>query len=460
MRATFSLPLALGLWATSASAAPTLVLDDPLTQPKGAGQTVSGGTFSSSGWTRDDFASQIVYDLGAPVTAGRVTFQMDGVNGVNHGVGGFPDCRAIFAAVDNNASGNIDDPGNESVQFLWAWAMEETDYCNGGPGGFERTNKMKLLVHTTGASEPGEPMSDPLVWDQATFYDYEIGWDPGHAWLLRNGATVLDIAYPSAPVLMNMRYVFLGTVHRYKAGVKSATYRNLKVWDDGGPSPSDAGTDSGPTTDGGACLAAGPLTPQNASGKSAKLSVPYTHCEGASALRIVQIWVADEVKGGVPAVSASYESGLLHLDGSPESCAPGESKVLSSLQGSLDCATTSVSATGNTLTVSWSLAFDSVGFAGTHKVFADAKGGSGTPEPRLGWTELGSFTVGTSTIDGSVPDGGGGTAGQSGSTEPSDSGCGCTTPRPTRDASLAMLLAGLGIGIARRVRTRRSSRKK
>jgi len=120
--------------------------------------------------------------------------------------------------------------------------MEETDYCNGGPGGFERTNKMKLLVHTTGASEPGEPMSDPLSWDAATFYTYEIGWNESHAWLHRDGAVVLDIDYPSAPVIMNLRYVFLGTVNRYKSGVKNATYRNLVVYDDGGPVAADAGT--------------------------------------------------------------------------------------------------------------------------------------------------------------------------------------------------------------------------
>ncbi len=166
---------------------------------------------------------------------------MDGVNGVDHGKGGFPDCRAIFAAVDNNGSGDIDEPTNLNVQFLWAWAMEETDYCNGGPGGFERTNKMKLLVHTLGAEEPGEPMSDPLVWDVAKFYKYEIGWNDSHAWLNRDGVVVLDQPFPSAPLVMSLRYLFLGTVHRYKAGVKNATYRNLQVFDDGGPVPSDAG---------------------------------------------------------------------------------------------------------------------------------------------------------------------------------------------------------------------------
>jgi hypothetical protein len=436
------------VWSARAEAAPTLVLDDPLTAPLGSGQTVTGGTFSAAGWTRDGFDSQIIYDLGQPITAGRLTFEMDGVNGVDHGVGGFPDCRAIFAAVDNNASGNIDDPGNESVQFLWAWAMEETDYCNGGPGGFERTDRMKLLVHTGAASEPGEPMSDPLSWDITTFYGYEIGWDANHAWLLRDGATVLDQQYPSAPVVMNLRYVFLGTVNRYKAGVKNATYRNLKLWDDGGPTTGDAGTDGG-----GSCLSAGPLSPANGSGSAAVLQVPYTHCEGASAFRVVQIWVGDQVQNGVPAVSAGYEAGMLSLDGSSDTCTPGEAKTLSSSYGSLDCATTTAQSSGDTLTVSWSLAFDSA-FTGAHSVFVDAKGGSGTPEPRLGWTELGSFTVGTAPS----PDAGQADAGKDagfsshGSTEPadSDSGCGCRVPRGAPRLPVPGLLLVVGLACARR----------
>lgn len=416
-------------WAATARAAPTLLLDDPLTQPKGGGQTVSGGTFSAKGWTRDGFDSQIIYDLGKGITAGRLQFEMDGVNGTSHGVGGFPDCRAIFAAVDNNGSGDIDDPGNESVQFLWAWAMEETDYCNGGPGGLERTNKMKLLVHTGGASEPGEPMSSPLVWDESQFYQYEIGWDQSHAWLLRDGVTVLDQVFPSAPILMNMRYVFLGTVKRYKAGVKNATYRNLKLWDDGGPTAGDGGTsDAGGADAGGSCLEAGPLSPANGSGQAAVLGVDYTHCSGAAALRVVQLWVGDQVSGGTPAVSASYEAGQLRLDGATESCAPGESKVLVSTHGSLDCAGSSVTSAGDVLSVKWAVAFDLASFSGSHKVFVDAKGGSGTPEPRLGWTELGTFTVGTTTLDGGKLDGGGG--GASGGTTPAaDSGCGCRIER-------------------------------
>jgi hypothetical protein len=37
--------------------------------------------------------------------------------------------------------------------------------------------------------------------------------------------------------------------------------------------------------------------------------------------------------------------------------------------------------------------FDVDRFAGERGVFFDAKGGSGDPEPRLGWTRMGSFTV-------------------------------------------------------------------
>ena len=438
-------------WA--AVAAPALVLDDPLTQPKASAQTVTGGSFGAGGWTRDGFDSQIIYDLGASITAGRLTFEMNGVNGKDHGLGGFPDCRAIFAALDNNGSGNIDDPGNESVQFLWAWAMEETNYCNGGPGGFERTDKMKLLVHTGGSDEPGEPMSDPLLWDVTKFYAYEIGWDTKHAWLLRDGATVLDQIFPAAPNVMNLRYVFLGTVKRYKSGVKNATYRNLKLWDDGGPIPTDGGSpiDAGGDASMG-CLSAGSFSPTNSAGTSATFSLTYSNCEGASAFRIVQLWVGDEVKGGSPAVSASYEAGQLRLDGSVESCAPGASQVLTSAYGSLECATSSVSLQGNDLVVSWSLRFDPSKFSGTHPVFVDAKGGSGTPEPRLGWTAMGTFAV-ESSVDGGKLDGG---AGASGGTTPAEgSDCGCRLPGGGgRHTGAIALLGLLSVGALARRRKR------
>ncbi len=445
----------LVLVASSASAAPTLIVQDPLTQPFGAQQTVTGGSFSSAGWKRTGFDTKLVYDLGTPITAGRVRFEMDGVNGVNHGLGGFPDCRAIFAAVDNNGSGNIDDPGNESVQFLWAWAMEETLYCNGAPGGLERTNRMKLLVHGGAPSEPGEPMSDPLTWDGSQFYTYEIGWNENHAWLLRDGATVLDQGYPSAPVVMNLRYVFLGTVHRYKAGVKDATYRNLEVWDDHGPPPaSDAGVpdaDVDATADSGACLSAGPA--QSGSGPSASFHVDYQHCEGGNAFRVVQLLVGDQVTAGAPSLNVGYEAGLLNFEN--QSCAPGENKLLTGAYGSLDCAATSVSTSGAVRSVTWALRFDTTKFAGTHKVFVDAKGGTGSPEPRLGWTELGTFTVSdewndAGQVDAGKPDSG---TAANGSTELSDPGCGCRAPgarSPWLGAAVLALTAALAASWRRR----------
>jgi hypothetical protein len=129
----------------------------------------------------------------------------------------------------------------------------------------------------------------------------------------------------------------------------------------------------------------------------------YRHCLGASAFRIVQIFVGERVAASVPAVHVGFEGGRFGLDA--DSCAAGEARVLRGPYGSLDCAGSRGIAQGNDLVVEWALAFDPSTFAGERRVFFDAKGGPGDPEPRLGWTEMGRFTV-VSTPDAGPPDAG------------------------------------------------------
>jgi MYXO-CTERM domain-containing protein len=212
-----------------------LVLDDPLTSAGGPPKAVQGGSFSAAGWTRDTFESKIIYDLGRQITHGRIEFEMDGVNGTDHGVGGWPDCRAIFAAVDSDGAGNL---GNQNI---WVWAMDNTVICNGSDSPPYRTNKMKLLLRTLTDPEPGEPMSPELNWDETHFYKYEVTWDENGGVLVRDGVVVLENPFDT-PRQMHLQFVFLGTINRYRAGVGGATYRNLKVWDlDAQPGEPDAG---------------------------------------------------------------------------------------------------------------------------------------------------------------------------------------------------------------------------
>jgi hypothetical protein len=417
---------ALSLWAPAA--AQVLVLEDPLTSPGGPPKDVTGGTFSAEGWRRDSFESKIVYDLGRVVIRGRVTFEMNGVNGMDHGVGGWPDCRAIFAALDSDGAGNL---GNQNI---WVWAMDKTEICNGENVPPYRTNRMKLLLRTLFDPEPGEPMSAELSWDATRFYTYEITWDEHRGTLRRDGDVVLDIAYPAAPLRMSLRFLFLGTIHRYRAGVREATYRNLKVWDLGGAPPPDAGMpppDAG-VPPSGPCLRAVSLVPASGAGASEMFRATYRHCEGAAAFRIVQIWVGDVVAPAVPALAGAFENGFFSLGVPGESCVPGERKVLRAAYGALDCARSMVTSAGTDLTALWALSFDAARFAGPHRVYFDAKGGPGAPEPRLGWTEMGAFTVvappdaGTAAPDGGASDGGL-------PPRPSDGG---SPPRPQQDGGV------------------------
>ena len=100
--------------APSSAPAQVLVLDDPLTSEGEAVIRRDGGRFSADGWTRDGFASRLVFDLGRAITRGRMRFEMDGVNGRDHGSGGTPPCRAIFAAIDSDGSGNL---GNQNYEI-------------------------------------------------------------------------------------------------------------------------------------------------------------------------------------------------------------------------------------------------------------------------------------------------------------------------------------------------------
>ncbi|GMV42973.1 MAG: hypothetical protein AMXMBFR64_46890 [Myxococcales bacterium] len=131
------------------------------------------------------------------------------------------------------------------------------------------------------------------------------------------------------------------------------------------------------------------LFPEAATGSGATFEATYEHCEGGGAFRIVQLRVADVVAADVPAVDVSYEDGMLHLG--DQSCPPGQG-ALSTPLATLDCAASTVLADGLRLTLRAAITFDP-SFAGTHGVFFDAKGGSGTPEPRLNWTPMGTFTV-------------------------------------------------------------------
>ncbi|MBX7079861.1 MAG: hypothetical protein K1X88_11775 [Nannocystaceae bacterium] len=146
------------------------------------------------------------------------------------------------------------------------------------------------------------------------------------------------------------------------------------------------------------CITAVSLSPADGAGEAAVFEARYGHCEGAAAFRVVQLWIGDEVDPQAERLNLGYEAGVIAFEGAG-SCAPGDPVTLVGEHGSLDCAATTVSDEGDERVVAWALGFDVASFAGSHGVFFDAKGGTGDPEPRLGWTQMGSFLVEASAAD-------------------------------------------------------------
>lgn len=218
------------------------------------------------------------------------------------------------------------------------------------------------------------------------------------------------------------------------------------------------------------CITAVSLSPADGAGEAAVFEAHYGHCEGASAFRVVQLWIGDAVDPQAERINLGYEAGVIAFEGGG-SCAPGDPVTLVGEHGTLDCAATTVSDQGDERVMAWAVGFDVASFAGSHGVFFDAKGGTGDPEPRLGWTAMGSFLVQASATDSSGAasggsDGGSGsssgdassgtsaTGGSSGALDggglpggsphalPAGSGCGCGA-QPHVGAPLGLLLLGL-----------------
>jgi MYXO-CTERM domain-containing protein len=183
---------------------------------------------------------------------------------------------------------------------------------------------------------------------------------------------------------------------------------------------------------GGVCLQAVSLEPAAGSGQTQIFDAVYAHCMGAQTFRIVQIWFGSEVAIEVPHTGGSFENGLLSWD--TQQCVPGDPVSLVTEHSTLDCAQTTVTSIGNEMHVQWAVEFDVDSFAGPQNIFFDAKGGAGDPEPRLGWTQVGTFTVqaeaaGDDSGSGGGGDdsGSGGTAGGIGGNSGGDGGSGGTS---------------------------------
>lgn len=148
-------------------------------------------------------------------------------------------------------------------------------------------------------------------------------------------------------------------------------------------------------------------------GDGAIFEAVYSHCEGAAAFRIVQIWFGNEVAIDVPHVQGGFEGGMFYWGDAPGgSCSPGAAMEIETPEATLDCSMSTATPVGDQMIVEWAVRFDPALFGGPRAIWLDAKGGAGDPEPRLGWTQVGSYDVQAVAGDGSGgSDDTGGTAG-------------------------------------------------
>jgi len=426
-----------------------------------------GGAFGPEGWTVTSRTDRMWFAVPRLVT-GSIEFTMSNVTWDN------------LVAADNEV-----------------FAMYEAGYGIEEPIGYSpelRNNHYKCLLRIYGTDEPGRTGEQKLMWGMCpsgapghdacgcgSFFEEPFGGDPswdgspqririewgaGVTRLLRNGVEAVRIDWADSGLVFgpDTLHFSLGTPRPDSVGSAAmpigAVFSDLVVDGVEGPvamcpGPPDAGPPPG--TDAGvgvpACTAsqrivAVGLDPADGRGSAQVFRATYRHCDGASTFRVVQLTVTDEV-GSPGEVGLGYEGGLFYAGA--ESCAPGEARVIrGTAAGALDCARSSVRDVGDDRVVDWAVLFDPTVFAGPHHVYFDAKGGP-DPEPRLGWTRMGRFTV----AEDPLPDGGTSASMDAAATEdagegtgrpPNVSGCGCRAAGSPGGAPTALLLlAALGL---------------
>lgn len=399
------------LSAGRASAAETIYVDDPLTAPPKAavaGVVVGsqGGSFGPSGWTTTGDDDAIWFLVPASLPTARVEVSVKGIStatldGEEHDLivtygdtdrtepvdympayrnNNFKTNLRIFGALSPGAGGRPQGANKLELRLCPAGFPGYSDTCPAGCTDY-------FEVAYLGAV-------DAIPWDAATNYRMKVAWSPGSIGYTRGGPEPeAKLSYPGtlAPKALRVRIGSprhgVGSVNRMPKGL---TFSNVLIAGvPGAATPVCGGTVADAGVDAAGCdkpISVEPLTVVG-SGPSRVARVAYRHCAGAAAFRIVQFWIGDGVDPAIPSLSGGYEGGRLFVGG--ESCAPGEAKTLSSPHGSLDCARTKVVTDGERVIVDWALQPSAALSAVPRPFFVDAKGG--TPEARLGWTNIGTW---------------------------------------------------------------------
>lgn len=433
-----------------------------------------GGGFSSEGWTVTGQNDRIWWAL-PRLTSGSIEFTLTNATLANLVAAD----GEIFAMYE--AGHDIEEPipyspelrNNHYKAFIRVYGTDEVG----------RAGSMKLIWIMCPSGAPGystdgalcgcesfleEPFDDPGPWDGSP-QRIRLEWGGGVSRLLRNGAEVVRVDWGDSGIEFGPHelHFMLGNPRNGAVG-DGASMPIGAIFSDvvvdgaegpvatcGGSGDPDAGVPPAPDAGVDYCdrperLHAVAIEPPAGRGDAQVFRATYKHCDGWDAFRVVQLTVGDAVDA-LAQVPVAYEDGRFHLG--EDSCASGEARTLANAYGALDCARSGVSMAVDDLVVDWALSFEPDTFPGTHGLWMDGKGpASTTPEPRIGWTRMGDYTVerASSSVDAGARDAGGRLDG--GGRHPGvSSGCGCrASSAPSSIAPLALALALLAARRRRR----------
>jgi hypothetical protein len=138
-----------------------------------------------------------------------------------------------------------------------------------------------------------------------------------------------------------------------------------------------------------------PNSSTSAAGTARTFVTKYSDANGAANISLAYLLINNPFSGS-NALWGYYNvtGNKLYLrnntnDGWVGGFAPGSASVISTNRGSLDCAATTVTKSGNVLTINWSFT-PNTGFAGTRKLFLLVQDKTGLKD---GWDELGIWTI-------------------------------------------------------------------
>ena len=387
---TFLLVLSLPSVACAVTCDGTELICLPLTsasQVTGAGGVVVGGSFDAAGFTpANQGGIDFAFPANTDLTEGFVEFDIEGLLPVDAAelAGGkvslFSFCGE--APDDNEYIGFQKMPPDYRDGHILRYGMDDDGLADNWDA-VVITGAGFGCFYSIASWQPGGVHHIEAEWGPSGITTWIDGINPcGNP---NSGGGNGDTFDPA------LGFMVLGNRCQHYANQQPvAALRNLRVVGNGTLSPPPPPPPPGPC-DEGPVIEAVSLSPASASGSAVELQARYAHCAGGEAFRVAQMWVGQEPDPQDPSVHVGFGEGAFGYEGG--SCLPGEDAVLTGEFAALDCSRSVAAVIGDELRLAFALEFDVEAFGGLHEVWFDGKGGDGDPEPRIGWTLMGTFTV-------------------------------------------------------------------